>query len=60
MYAGNISCMGNKRNAYRTLRGGKPEGNMPLERPRSKWENNIEMDLREAGWSGVDWICRAG
>jgi hypothetical protein len=20
------------------------------------WENNIEMVLREIGWSGIDWI----
>jgi hypothetical protein len=35
---------------------GKPEGKRPLGRPRYKCENNIRMDLRDIGWSGVDWI----
>jgi hypothetical protein len=26
-----------------------------FERPRRSWEDNIRMDLREAGWRGVDW-----
>ena len=33
---------------YRVLVG-KPEGKRPLERPRSRWENNIKMDLQEVG-----------
>jgi hypothetical protein len=37
-----------KRNAY-TILVGKPEGMRPLERPRSRWVNNIKMDLREIG-----------
>jgi hypothetical protein len=24
-------------------------------RPRSRWEGNIKMDLREILWGGVDW-----
>jgi hypothetical protein len=35
---------------------GKPEGKRPLGRYRYKWEDNINMDLREIGWSGMDWI----
>jgi hypothetical protein len=46
--------MGKKRNAYRILVG-KPEGKRSLERPRRRWEDNIEMDLREIGWGGIDW-----
>jgi hypothetical protein len=34
----------------------KPEGKRPLGRPRHRWEDNIRMDLREIGWSGMDWI----
>ena len=26
---------------------GKPEGKRPLGRPRSRWEDNIKMDLQE-------------
>jgi hypothetical protein len=47
--------MGEKRNVYRLLVG-KPEGKRPLERPRRRWIDNIEMDLLEIGWGGVDWI----
>jgi hypothetical protein len=41
------------RNAYKILVG-KPEGKRSLERPRSRWVNNINMDLRETGWRGMD------
>jgi hypothetical protein len=44
-----------KRNAYKVLVG-KPEGKRPVGRPRRRWEDNIKMDLREIGWSGMDWI----
>jgi hypothetical protein len=44
-----------KRNAY-TIFVWKPEGKGPLGRPRSSWEDNIKMDLREMGWCGMDWI----
>jgi hypothetical protein len=35
---------------------GKPEEKRPLGRPRRRWVDNVEMDLREIGWDGVDWI----
>jgi hypothetical protein len=35
---------------------GKPEGRRTLGRFRRRWEDNIKMDLREAGWGGADWI----
>jgi hypothetical protein len=35
---------------------GKPEGKRPLGRPRSRWEDNIKMDLQEVGCGGMDWI----
>jgi hypothetical protein len=47
--------MGEKRNAYRILLG-KPEGMIPLGRPRCRWVDNIKMDLRETGWDNMDWI----
>jgi hypothetical protein len=47
--------MGEKRNAYRILVG-KPEGKIPLGRPRLRWVSNIKMDLRKVGWGGMDWI----
>jgi hypothetical protein len=47
--------MGEKKNAYRILVG-KPEGKRLLGRPRLRWVDNIKIDLREIGWSGMDWI----
>jgi hypothetical protein len=47
--------MSEKRNAYKILVG-KPEGTRPIRRPRRRWDDNIKMDLREIGWSGMDWI----
>jgi hypothetical protein len=43
------------RNLYRFLLE-TPEGKRPLGRPRLGWKDNIKMDLRELGCSGVDWI----
>jgi hypothetical protein len=47
--------MGKKRNAYRILVG-KPEEKRPLGRPRSRWVDNIRIDLGEIRWDGMDWI----
>jgi hypothetical protein len=38
--------MGEGRKVYRVLVG-KPEGKRQHERPRRRWEDGIEMDLRE-------------
>jgi len=35
---------------------GKPEGKIPIGRPRRRWEDNIKMDLQEVGCGGLDWI----
>jgi hypothetical protein len=43
-WAGHVSRMGKKINAYRILVG-KPEGKIPLGRLRCRWEDNIKMDL---------------
>jgi hypothetical protein len=40
------STNGEKMNEYRILVG-KPEEKGPLGRPRSRWVENIKMDLRE-------------
>jgi hypothetical protein len=47
--------MGERRGVYRVLVG-KPEGTRPLGRPRRRWEDNIKMDLQEAGCGVMDWI----
>ena len=50
--------MEQSRNSYRVLVG-KPEGKRPLWRPRSKWEDNTKIDLREVGCIPGDWITLA-
>ena len=57
-WAGHVARMGEERGVYRLLVG-KPEGKRPLGRPRRKWEDNIKMDLQEAGCGSMDWIERA-
>ena len=32
-----------------TVLVGKPEGKIPLGRPRRRWEDNIKIDLEEVG-----------
>jgi hypothetical protein len=54
-WAGQVTRMRAKRNAYRILVG-KPEGKRLLGRPKRRWVDNIEMDLREIGWDDMDWI----
>jgi hypothetical protein len=49
---------GEERNVYRILVG-KPEGKRQLGRPRRRWVDNIEMDLREIGSNGMDWVILA-
>jgi hypothetical protein len=46
---------GEKRNAY-WISVGKSDGKRPLGRPKSKWEDNIKMDLREIGCGRKEWI----
>jgi hypothetical protein len=47
--------MGENWNAYRILVG-KPQGKRPLGRRRRRWVNNININLREIGWDGMDRI----
>jgi hypothetical protein len=37
----------------------KPEGKIPLGRPRHRWVDNIKIDLREIGWYGLVLVNRA-
>jgi hypothetical protein len=48
--------MGEERaHTYRVLVG-KPEGKIPLGRPKRRWDDNIMMDLQEVGCGGMDWM----
>jgi hypothetical protein len=46
---------GEKRNAYR-LFVGNPEEKRPPGRSRHMWFSNINQNLIEKGWDGLDWI----
>jgi hypothetical protein len=35
---------------------GKPEGKIPVGRPRRRWENNIKMDLQGVAGGCGSWI----
>jgi hypothetical protein len=54
-WAGHVARMGEGRSAYMVLVG-RPEGKRPLGRSRRRWEDNIQMDLRETGIDGANWI----
>ena len=47
--------MGERRGVYRVLVG-KPEGNRPHGRSRSRWKDNIKMYLQEVGCGGMNWL----
>jgi hypothetical protein len=57
-WARHVACIGEKRGAYKILVG-RPEGRRPLGRPRSRWVDNIKMDLQDVGWwvwTGLSWL----
>jgi hypothetical protein len=54
-WAGHVARMGEGRGVYRVLVG-KPEVKKPLGRPKCRWEDNIELDLRERGTDAANWI----
>jgi hypothetical protein len=54
-WAVHVARMGERRGIYRVLVR-KPEGKRPTERPKYRWEDNIEIDLQEVGRGGMDWI----
>jgi hypothetical protein len=54
-WAGHVVRMGKGRGVYRVSIG-RPEGQIPLGRPKRRWEDNIKMDLREIGIDEANWI----
>ena len=53
---GECSTYGERRGVYMIIVG-ETERKRSLGRPRSRWEDNINMDLQEVGCGGMD---RAG
>jgi hypothetical protein len=54
-WAGPVARMGEGRGVYRVLVG-RPVSRRPLGGPRRRWEDNINLDLRETGIDGANWI----
>jgi len=52
---GTSGTHGGGERSFRVLVG-RPEGKRPLGRPRRKWEDNMNVDLREIGIDGANWI----
>ena len=52
-WAGHVVRIGENSGVYSVLVG-KPEGKIPLGRPRRRWENNNKMDLQEVGCGVMD------
>jgi len=52
-WAGHVARMGERKGVNRVLVG-KPDGKIPLGRPRRRWEDNIKMDLQEVGCGGME------
>jgi hypothetical protein len=50
-----VARMVDRRGACAVLVG-KPKRRRPLGRPMNRWEDNIQMNLQEVGWGGMDWI----
>jgi hypothetical protein len=54
-WAGYVACFGERRGVYSVVVG-KHKGKRPLGRPMHRWEDNIKIDLRDGGISGMNWI----
>jgi len=54
-WVGHVARMGEERRVYRVLVG-KPEGRIPLGRPRRRWVDNMRLDLQVVGCRYIDWI----
>jgi hypothetical protein len=48
--------MGERKKHIGRVLVGKPEEKRPLGRARSRWVDNIRVDLREIGRDTMDWI----
>ena len=53
------NCLSYFASVFEVLLTGKPTGKRPLGRPRSRWEDNIRMDLEEIGINAGNWVDSA-
>ena len=57
-WADHVVRMKEGRNAFKILTG-ESTGKRSLGRPRSRWEDNIRMDLKEVGINTMNWVDSA-
>jgi hypothetical protein len=50
-----VACTEEVRSTHKTLVG-NPSEKKPVRRTRRRWKYNNEMDFRDMGYEGVDWI----
>jgi len=51
--AGPVACRVQKSNSHAVL-GGKPKLKRLVGRPRQRWIDNVNTDLKKSGWEEVD------
>ena len=56
--AGHVARVEEGKSAFKILTG-KPTGKRHFWRPRSRWEDNIKMDLEEVDISAGNWVDSA-
>ena len=57
-WTGHVARMEEGRSAFRILRG-IPTKRRPFGMPRSRWKDNIRMDLKEIGVNTRNWVVSA-
>ena len=57
-WTGHVARMEEGRSAFKILTG-KPTGKRYLGRPKSRWEDNIRLDLKEIGINAGNWVDSA-
>jgi hypothetical protein len=57
-WEGHVAKMEESRSAFKILTG-KSTGKKPLGTPRSRWEDNIRIDLKEIGINTRNWVDSA-
>ena len=54
-WVGYVARIGALRGEYRVLVG-RPDEKIPLGRPRSRWKDNVKIDIEEVGCGSMNWI----
>ena len=54
-WADHVARIEEDRSTFKILTG-TPVGKRPLGRPKSRWEDNIRMDLKEIGINTKNWV----